>query len=100
MNRISASALANRGTLVTVAMVRSSVRAAERGLVAARGAASHVLDSLQLRLRAIEVSRDPSVRLWAAEMRQMVESGEIERRLEAQPEDPRVLIDRRRAQAS
>lgn len=74
---------------------RSAARGAERSLVATRAVISRFLDSVQLRLRAIDVSRDPAIQAWIHEMRQM-DKAEVERRVASQPE-PWVLIDRRRA---
>jgi hypothetical protein len=77
-----------------------TIRSAERALTFAGAAMSDLLEALQLRMRAFEVTRDPQVQRWAAEMRALVERGEIDRLLAEQPDDPQVLIEQRRAAAS
>lgn len=77
-----------------------TIRSAERALAVAGAALSDALEALQLRMRAFEVTRDPEVGRWAAEMRALVERGEIDRLLAEQPDDPQVLIEQRRAAAS
>ena len=65
-------------------------RLGERGLARV----GQIIDHLQLRLRAVERARDPDVKRWIAETHTQVASGDIERQLKEQPDDPRDLIGR------
>jgi len=75
-------------------VTRTTARFVERGLVATRARVSQILDSVQLRLRVIDVSRDPEVRRWAADMRERAASGDLARRLAEQPDDPKEFVER------
>ena len=71
-------------------LVLAASRLGERGLARV----SQVIEHLQLRLRAIECARDPQVKGWIAATRAEFERGEVARRIEKQPDDPRDLISR------
>lgn len=65
-------------------------RLGERGLAKV----GQIIDHLQLRLRAVDRARDPDVKRWIAGTRAQVASGDIERQLTEQPDDPLELIGR------
>ena len=69
-------------------LVLVASRLGERGLARV----SQLIDHLQLRLRAVECARDPHVKNWIATTRAEVASGEIDRRIALQPDDPRELL--------
>lgn len=71
-------------------LVLTASRMGERGLARV----GQVIEHLQLRLRAIECSRDPDVKRWIETTRAEVTSGEVARRIEQQPDDPRELLGR------
>ena len=71
-------------------LVLAASRLGERGLARV----SQVIEHLQLRLRAIECARDPQVKNWIAATRSDIASGDVARRIEKQPSDPRDLIGR------
>jgi hypothetical protein len=69
-----------------------TLRAAERSVVMTRDAVSRLLTLLQLRIRALEVSRDPEVKAWIRQTRERVASGGLARMIADQPDDPRSLL--------
>lgn len=70
----------------------STVRLAERGVAAAKSAVVALLTHVQLRLKAIELARDPETKRWVADMRARVARGELREMIAAQPENPRSLL--------
>jgi hypothetical protein len=71
-------------------LVLAASRLGERGLARM----SQVIEHLQLRLRAVECTRDPQVKNWIAVSRAAVANGEVDRRVKLQPDDPRELLGR------
>lgn len=69
-------------------LVLAASRLGERGLARV----SHVIEQLQLRLRAVECTRDPEVKRWITATRADVARGEVDRRIASQPSDPRALL--------
>jgi hypothetical protein len=77
-----------------------TARVAERALTRVSTTVKRVVSRVRLRLRAFEAARDREVASWVEEMRSLVERGEIDRLLAEQPDDPRALIEQRRAASS
>lgn len=73
------------------------LRAAEVGLSTSRRVTGAALDRVELRLRAWRAALDPETRRWIGQTRDEVADGEVERRIEEQPE-PSELLDRYRQQ--
>lgn len=71
-------------------LVVAASRFGERGLAKV----GQIIEHLQLRLRAVERSRDPEVKRWIADTRARVASGEVARQIKEQPDDPRDSIGR------
>lgn len=51
-----------------------------------------LLSQLRLRIRAIEVARDPDTKRWIRDMKTRLHAGELDAMVRAQPDDPRSIL--------